>query len=173
MSNASTYRAADKTRDGRAIEIRAYRPEDREVFAAAAGQVGPRSRYLRFFTVKREFSERERDFFLNVDFDKHVALVAFMDEAGKRVLVGAGRYVGVQPGKAEVAFTVIDKCQGMGIGTALVRHLAMVARAAGLHELVAEVLPENKPMLHLFQKSGLPVSIVSNPDVVHVTMQLR
>jgi len=173
MSNAAEYSAVDKLRDGRVIEIRAYRPEDREAFMTAVGQVGARSRYLRFFTLKRDFSERERDFFLNVDFDKHVALVAFMEEEGKRLVVGAGRYVAVEPGKAEVAFTVIDSYQGRGIGTSLVRHLAMVAREAGLHELVAEVLPENKSMLHLFQKSGLPVNVVSEPEVVHVTMQLR
>lgn len=173
MSDAARYSAVDTLRDGRAIEIRAYRPEDREPFMAAAGQVGPRSRYLRFFTIKRDFSEKERDFFLNVDFDKHVALVAFMEEAGQRPLVGSCRYVTVGPGKAEVAFTVVDRYQGRGIGAALVRHLAIVARGAGLQGLIAEVLPENKPMLHLFEKSGLPVSIVAEPEVMHVTMQLR
>jgi hypothetical protein len=40
------------------------------------------------------------DFFLNVGFDKHVALVALIEEAGQSVIVGGGRYVVVQPGKA-------------------------------------------------------------------------
>jgi GNAT superfamily N-acetyltransferase len=173
MLKAAQYSAVEALRDGGQIEIRAFRPEDRPAFIAAADRVGPRSRYLRFFTLKREFSERERDFFLNVDFDKHVALVALMEEAGQQLIVGAGRYVGVEPGKAEVAFTVIDSHQGRGIGAALIRHLIIVAREAGLHELIAEVLPENRSMLHLFQKSGLPVSVASEPDVVHVTMQLR
>ena len=135
-------------------------------------QVGPRSRYLRFFTLKLEFSEKEREFFLNVDFDKHVALVALMEEAGRDTLVGAGRYVGIKPGKAEVAFTVIDSHQGQGIGAALLRHLIVVAREAGLQELIAEVLPENKAMLHVFQNCGLPVSLAAASDVVHVTMPL-
>ncbi|MBX9841450.1 MAG: GNAT family N-acetyltransferase [Xanthobacteraceae bacterium] len=173
MSKAAQYSAVELLRDGRQIEIRAFKPEDRPAFVAAAGEVGPRSRYLRFFTLKREFSEKEREFFLNVDFDKHVALVALTEEAGHKLIVGAGRYVGVEPGKAEVAFTVVDRFQGLGIGAALVRHLAIVAREAGLHELIAEVLPENKPMLHLFQKSGLPVSVAAEPDVVHITMRLR
>jgi GNAT superfamily N-acetyltransferase len=173
MSKAAEYSAIELLRDGRRIEIRAFRPEDRPAFIAAAGEVGPRSRYLRFFTLKREFSEKEREFFLNVDFDKHVALVAVAEESGQQLIVGAGRYVGVEPGKAEVAFTVIDRYQGRGIGASLVRHLAIVAREAGLDELIAEVLPENKSMLHIFQKSGLPVSVVAEPEVVHVTMQLR
>lgn len=173
MSNAASYLAADKLRDGRAVEIRAYRPQDREALMVAAGQVGPRSRYLRFFTVKQNFSEREREFFLNVDFDRHVALVAFMAAAGGKLLVGAGRYVGMDKGRAEVAFTVIDRYQGLGIGTVLMRHLTIVAREAGLNELIAEVLPENKSMLHVFERSGLPMRIVSESDVVHVTLQLR
>lgn len=173
MSDAARYSAVESLRDGRQMEIRAFRPEDRPAFIAAADEVGPRSRYLRFFTLKREFSEKEREFFLNVDFDKHVALVAVAEEAGQKLIVGAGRYVGVEPGKAEVAFTVIDRYQGQGIGASLVRHLVIVAREAGLQELIAEVLPENRSMLHLFQKSGLPVSVVSEPEVVHITMQLR
>ena len=48
-----------------------------------------------------------------------------------------------RPGAAEVAFVVIDDYQGQGIGAALLRHLAAIARSAGLKELVAEVLPEN------------------------------
>ena len=36
----------------------------------------------------------------------------------------------------------------------LMRHLALLARDAGLKELVAEVLPENTAMLKLFKKFG-------------------
>lgn len=168
----STYSALEKLRSGRELEVRAFRPDDGEALVAAAEQVGPRSRYLRFFTLKREFTEREKTFFLNVDFDRHVALVGVFEEAGTKSIVGAGRYVMTEPGKAEVAFTVIDKYQGQGIGAALLRHLIVVARGRGLHTLIAEVLPENKPMLHVFRNSGLPVDMVSDRDVVHLTMQL-
>jgi ribosomal protein S18 acetylase RimI-like enzyme len=63
----------------------------------------------------------------------------------------------LQPGKAEVAFAVVDEYQGQGIGAALMRHLAAIAREAGLKELVADVLPDNIPMLKVFEKSGLRV----------------
>jgi GNAT superfamily N-acetyltransferase len=173
LFDPSTYAAQETLRSGRELEVRAYRPDDREALVAAVAQVGPRSRYLRFFTLKREFTEREKTFFLNVDFDRHVSLIGLFEEAGKKAIVGAGRYVMTEPGKAEVAFTVVDKHQGQGIGAALFRHLIVVARGHGLHALVAEVLPENKPMLHVFRNSGLPVDIVSDPEVVHVTMQLN
>ena len=45
---------------------------------------------------------------MNVDFINHVALLALSEDGGQSVIVGGGRYVVVQPGKAEVAFMVVD-----------------------------------------------------------------
>ncbi|MFL5030577.1 MAG: GNAT family N-acetyltransferase, partial [Xanthobacteraceae bacterium] len=91
---------------------------------------------------------------------------------GQKVIVGGGRYVVVQPGKAEVAFVVIDQYHGQGVGAALMRHLAAIARAAGLQELIAEVLSENVAMLKVFEKSGLPMTTTCEFEVVQVTLRL-
>jgi len=40
-----------------------------------------------------------------------------------------------------------------GIGAALTHHLAASARGAGLKELMAGVLPDNRPMLKVFENS--------------------
>ena len=50
---------------------------------------------------------------------------------------------------------MVDRYQRPGIGAALMRHLAILARAGGFEEFVAEVLPETAPMLRVFEKSGL------------------
>ena len=122
---------------------------------AAVRRSSAQSLYRRFFGLKRHFSEQEIAFFLNVDFVSHVALVAMIDEGGRPVIIGGGRYIVEQPGKAEIAFAVVDEYQGQGIGAALMRHLAGIAREAGLKELTAEVLPDNISMLRVFEKSGL------------------
>ena len=173
MPDASTYSATATLRDGRSVEMRAFTPSDEADLLAAVARTSTQSLYRRFFTVKRRFSERERNFFLNIDFVNHVALIVVMDEGGHQTIIGGGRYVVVEPRKAEVAFVVIDQYQGHGIGAALLRHLAVVARAAGLHSLVAEVLQENLPMLKVFEKSGLPMTTTRELDVVHVTLQLN
>ena len=108
---------------------------------------------------------------MNVDFVTHVALVAALEEDGRRVIIGGGRYIVVQPGKAEVAFVVVDQYQGQGIGAALMR-LATIARDAGFEELIAEVLADNISMLKVFQKSGLRLSTTHEAGVVHVALQL-
>ena len=86
------------------------------------------------------------------------------------MVVGGGRFIMVKPGSAEVAFFVVDAWQGQGIGSLLMRHLAILGRAAGLAEFVAEVLAENASMLGVFRKSGLPMTTRRGDGVIHVSL---
>ncbi|MDB5612262.1 MAG: family acetyltransferase [Bradyrhizobium sp.] len=172
MQNTAAYSAREHLRDGRPIEICALRPEDQEDMLAAIGRTSPQSLQRRFFAPKRGFSETELAFFMNIDFDNHVALVARIDEDGRPSIVGGGRYIVVQPGQAEIAFVVVDAYQGHGIGAALMHHLARLARDAGLKELIADVLPENTAMLKVFSKFGFRSGSKREPQVIHLTMQL-
>ena len=141
MLAAAKYSALESLRGARTIEIRALKPEDQADLIAAVRRSSAQSLYRRFFGLKRHFSDQEIAYFLNVDFVNHVALVAVIEENGQPVLVGGGRYVVHEPGKAEIAFAVVDEYQGQGIGRALMRHLAGIARETGLKEFTAEVLP--------------------------------
>jgi RimJ/RimL family protein N-acetyltransferase len=129
------------------------------------------SLHRRFFGAKRRFTEKEAAYFLDIDFVNHVALAALAEENGKSTIVGGARYVVVRPGQAEVAFAVIDEYQGLGIGAAMMRALAAVARQAGLRELIAEVLADNAAMLKVFEASGLEMSANRQGPVVHVTLR--
>jgi GNAT superfamily N-acetyltransferase len=171
MSGAARHSATETLRGGRTVEIRAKRPHDREGMQAAIAQSSWGSLYRRFFAVRREFSEKEADYFLDIDFVNHVALVAVANDAGQPTIVGSGRYVVVQPGQAEVAFAIVDADQGLGIGSALMRHLATLGRDAGLRELIPEVLAENAPMLNVFERSGLTMNTRREGPVVHVTLR--
>ena len=172
MPQAAEYSAVDALADGRHVEIRALKPDDRDALLAAVGRTSTQSLYRRFFGARRGFTEREIAFFVDGDFASHVALVASVEEEGRPVIAGGARYVVVAPGQAEVAFAVVDEYHGRGIGAALMRHLAAIAREAGLRQLVAEVLPDNIPMLKVFEKSDLPLTTKREPEVVHVRLDL-
>lgn len=128
--------------------------------------------YRRFFYPKKSATDQERAFYLNPDFATHVALVVVLEEEGREIIAGAGRYIGSAPGQAEVAFAVDDPHQGLGIGSLVMRHLTAIARAQGLREFVADVLPENAPMLKVFEKCGLRIKTKREPDALHVTLSL-
>jgi len=173
MPQAATYSAAELLADGRRIEIRALRPDDRTDLIEAVERSSSQSLYRRFLGAKRHFSEQEIAFFTNVDFVNHVALVAIIKEEDRPIIIAGGRYVVWQPGKAEVAFVVIDSYQGRGVGTALMRHLVAIAREAGLRELTAEVLSDNNPMLKVFEKSGLRLNRKPEGAVTHLVLELN
>jgi RimJ/RimL family protein N-acetyltransferase len=172
MSEVAKFSAIETLRDGRRVEIRALRHEDRNGLEQAVSRASAESLRRRFFSIRRHFSEQEMEFFSDIDFVGHVALVAVAEEGRGPVIVGGGRYIVLEPGRAEVAFALIDEYQGQGIGAALMRHLAAIARDAGLKELIAEVLPENTAMLKVFKKSGLHPTTRREADIMHVTLQL-
>jgi RimJ/RimL family protein N-acetyltransferase len=171
MTEAAAYSAVETLRDGRPVTIRALKPEDRSAMLSAVGRVSAQSLYRRFFGPKRGFTEKETDFFVNVDFVNHVALVAVIDGSDENTITGGGRYILRQPGTAELAFAIVDEYQGQGVGTALLRHLVLIARDSGLQHLVAEVLPENVPMLTLFRKFGFSTAR-SRGEAVHLALDL-
>jgi len=173
MIDPASYSATEVLRDGRTIEIRALRPHDLQALMSALDRSSPLSIFRRFLGAKRHFTEQEISYFVNVDFVDHVALVALGDENGQPVVIGGGRYIVMpQTAKAEVAFAVVDQYQGQGIGAALMRHLVILARNAGVEEFVADVLSSNTAMLKLFENSGLSVSTTREAEIVHVTVRL-
>jgi RimJ/RimL family protein N-acetyltransferase len=172
MLTSADYSVTERLRDGRSIVIRALRPDDRDDMLAAVGRSSAESLRRRFFVPKRGFSEAEIAFFMNIDFDNHVALVAEIEENNQAVIAGGGRYVVVKPGQAEFAFAVVDTYQGSGIGSALLRHLITIARQAGLEELAAEVLPENTAMLKVFDRVGFRVHAAGDPQTRHLVLRL-
>lgn len=52
------------------------------------------------------------------------------------------------------------------------RHLTALARKAGIEELIAEVLPENMPMLKVFKNSGLLMTMKREAGVIGITLRV-
>ena len=172
MTNAASYAVRENLRDGSIIDIRALKPQDEAGMLAAVERTSAQSLQRRFFVMKRSFSEKERTYFMQVDFSNHVALVAIAPEDGQPVIIGGGRYIVFEPGRAELAFIVVDAWQGRGIGSILMRHLIAIARDSALKELTAEILPENTAMLKVFGKFGFSPAPRRDPQTVHLVLKL-
>jgi len=162
------YAADEVLRDGGSIHIRAIRPQDKALLQEAFSRLSPRSVHFRFFGAKRRLSEEELARFTELDFVRNVGLVGTLRDDGGEHIIGVGRYMSTAENRAEVAFAVSDEHQGRGIGTALLEHLASIARANGIRELEADVLGENNQMLRVFRKSGFVATRSIEAGVVHL-----
>ena len=150
------FSVIETLQSGKEIEIRAQRPQDRKDLETAIVRISDESLDRRFFVAKHHFSERETEYFLNIDFVNHVGLVAVIHEKDKQAIVGAGRYVVIEPGAAEVAFGVIDEYQGQGIGAALMRNLSSIARQAGLYKVDCRGLGQQRSHAEGIRKERPP-----------------
>jgi GNAT superfamily N-acetyltransferase len=103
-----------------------------------------------------------------------MALISIIGEPGAEEVIAVGRYLhDAANDTAEVAFVVRDDWQNKGLGKILFGKLVKIARERGIEKLFAEVLPENIPMLRVFQHSDCEVSTKMDVDVVHVAIDLR
>lgn len=167
---------ADKLRDGREFVIRAVGAGDRDTLSEVMHHLSPQSRYFRYLTIKGEPSIRDLEEFTNINLKHHWALVAKLRKNGKELPIGIGEYFiedsAKWPTTAEVAFVVEEEFQGLGIATALLTHLANIARANGIEEFTALVHPDNQKMLDVFLHSGFPVHFEHVIGAIQVRLKL-
>jgi acyl-CoA synthetase (NDP forming) len=77
------------------------------------------------------------------------------------------------PRRAEVAFAVADELHGRGVGSRLLERLAAHASAVGIEEFVAEVLPQNRAMLRVFDEAGFETARTLQDGVIEVVLRLH
>jgi hypothetical protein len=92
MVETINYSTFETLQDGRRVEIRAQRAQDGDGLRAAIARMSNESLYRRFFVAKHEFSDKEVEHFLNIDFINQVALVVVVNENGRQGIGGGGRY---------------------------------------------------------------------------------
>ncbi len=140
--------------DGGVARLRPIRPDDAQLLVEFYDRVSPESKYLRFFAPYPRLSARDVARFTQVDYVDRVALI--LTVGGQ--LIAVGRYDRSEDDEAEVAFLVEDAHHGRGIAPLLLEHLAEAARERGITKFMAEVLPQNRAMAHVFADAGYRVS---------------
>lgn len=158
--------------DGSVAHVRPIRPDDVEAIHYFHSQQSPESIYLRFFAPIRRLSDKDVHRFTHVDYDKRVALVVMIGDE----IAGIGRYDRLKEtgyDAAEVAFNVADRHQGRGIGSVLLEHLAAIGREAGVKHFTADVLPQNRKMINVFQDAGYEVAHEFDDGVIAVSFEIE
>ena len=160
--------------DGSAVRVRAIRADDKERLHEHFRGLSGQSVYFRFMGIRRDLSPDDLKRLTELDFKKHVGLVATLADGGRERFVGVGRYIcGADPKRAEVAFAILDRFQGRGIGTILLQHLSRIAVANDVEEFEADVMGENRQMLEVFAHTGFERERSLDSGVVHLHASTR
>jgi RimJ/RimL family protein N-acetyltransferase len=174
ISATSNYLSEELLSDGGSMHVRAIRPSDKERLREFSQHLSPRSVYFRFFAPKKKLTDDELAWLTELDFERHVALVATLGHGEDERIIGVGRYVvpatePTPPRSAELAFVILDEHQGRGIASVLLARLLVIAKQKGIREFQADVLGDNRAMLHVFEKSGLHARRNVESGVIHLS----
>ncbi|HEX6918924.1 MAG TPA: bifunctional GNAT family N-acetyltransferase/acetate--CoA ligase family protein [Actinomycetes bacterium] len=156
-------------RDGGTAHLRPIRPDDADRLVRFQGRLSDETIYFRFFSLYRELSPRDVERFTVVDHVDRVALIALVGDE----MIGVVRYDRVGPDEAEVAFNIEDAHQGRGLGSVFLEHIAAAARERGISRFIADVLPANRKMLHVFEEAGYVVQHEYEDGVVRLEFGLE
>ncbi|MGW0034330.1 GNAT family N-acetyltransferase [Streptomyces sp. NPDC003314] len=146
-------------RDGGTARIRPITADDADRLVSFYEQVSDESKYYRFFAPYPRLSAKDVHRFTHHDFVNRVGLAVtvggeFIATVRYDRIDDRGLPASAPADEAEVAFLVQDAHQGRGVASALLEHIAAVARERGIRRFAAEVLPANTKMIKVFTDAG-------------------
>ncbi|MFB8442476.1 GNAT family N-acetyltransferase [Streptomyces niveus] len=146
-------------RDGGTARVRPITTDDAERLVSFYEQVSDESKYYRFFAPYPRLSDKDVYRFTHHDYVDRVGLAVtvggeFVATVRYDRIDARGMPASAPADEAEVAFLVQDAHQGRGIASALLEHIAAVARERGIRRFAAEVLPANNKMIKVFRDAG-------------------
>lgn len=128
----------------------------------------------RFMSFRQDMPHERLQEFVIIDYTTEMFIVACLKEGEMERIVGLGQYyINENNHTAEVAFVTRDEHQGKGIGRELLAYLTYLAKREGLLGFTAEVLVENRTMLHLFETMGFDIQKQNEQGVYQLKLTFR
>jgi acyl-CoA hydrolase len=165
------YRTTPK---GLQLFLRPVKISDEPLLKDFFYSLSDQSMYRRFISFRRDMPHERLQEFVIIDYTKAMIILACIKEEEREKVVALGQYY-IDPNthSAEVAQATREEYQGKGIGQELLSYLTLLAKREGLLGFTAEVLVENKPMLHLFEKMGFDIKRQGAQGVYELKMAFR
>jgi acyl-CoA hydrolase/GNAT superfamily N-acetyltransferase len=161
-------------KDGLEVKFRPIKASDEDMMRRLFYQFSDESKYLRYFARVSAMPHQEMQKYVNIDYRSTLSIVGVITKNRSEEIVAEARYSLYPKEKIyELAFIVDEEYQGKGISTFMAEYLVKIARERGLTALYANVLPENKKMLQVFNKVSAEHTSKFSDGVVSVKFNLK
>lgn len=144
-----------RLRDGTHLLLRPVLPGDSARATNGPVEFSSETLYRRFMTT-REPTQALMDYLFEVDYVDHFVWVMIDPAEEAENIVADARFVRdeIDPTLAEIAFIVGDDYQGKGVGSFLMKALAVAAGVDGVEKFSARVLSDNLAMRSILDEFG-------------------
>ena len=162
------------TKTGSQIFTRPVKISDEPLLKDFFYSLSDRSIHRRFISYRKDMPHERLQDFVIIDYTKELVLVVLIGDPDNQFIAAVGQYgIDEATHSAEVAFAVRDDQQNAGIGFALLQYLTYLAKRQGLLGFTADVLMDNKPMLHVFEKGGFDMKRTADSGVYELTLKFK
>ena len=169
--NLETHRT---TKTGLHLFLRPVKISDEPLLKDFFYSLSDRSLNRRFLSIRKDMPHERLQDFVIIDYSHEVVILGVIGSAENELIVAVGQYgIDEKSHTAEVAFAVRDDYQNRGIGQEMLSYLTYLAKKEGLLGFTAEVLIDNKPMLHVFEKGGFDIKKKNDAGVYDLKMAFR
>ena len=128
----------------------------------------------RFMGALKNIPHERLQKFVVIDYTRDLIILAVEKYEERAKVVGIGQYsIEKTTHTADVAFAIRDDYQDKGIGTQLLIYLTYLAKQQGLLGFTADVLADNRRMLHVFEKMGFDIKKRLGAGAYEVTMLFK
>lgn len=159
---------------GLTVRFRPIKPSDEEGMRKLFYSLSDQAVYYRYFTPIKAMPHQRMQEYVNIDFDRVMSVVGLVGPPGEGRIIAEARYVKYEQSNwADLAFWVQEEYQGKGVASAMFRLLMRVAKDRCIQGFTADVLPENKGMLRVFEKAAGHVDITMQQGVYEVSIPLE
>jgi acetyltransferase len=166
-------------KNGQEFVIRPVRPEDEPALVDFHTSLSDRSifmRYLSPLTQSQRVAHERLARIAHSDYDREITLVAEQPSPpeGQPEISGVGRLSKLH-GLDVARFTLLvsDCCQGLGIGSELLRRLVDVARREKLDQVEALITPDNQAMVKMVERLGFRTAPNGDGKMIRAELDLR
>jgi acetyltransferase len=145
-------------KDGSKVFLRPIKPEDEPMWLELLASCSKESIYHRFRYDFYFDSHEVATQFCFIDYDREIAIVAEIEEEGKRKIIGVGRLIADPDVEVmEYAILITDTWQKKELGFIITEYCMEIAKMRDVKKLVAETTRDNKPMISVFKKLNFKI----------------
>ncbi len=166
------YETTAAFKKGLKVSFRPIKPSDEQLLKELFYSHSDQTIRQRYFTLIRHLQHEQLQKFVTLDYRNDFALVGLIPHEGRERIICVGRYFHTSGQAAEVAFTVHDDYQHMGIGAFLLKELQRIAVENGITAFTADVLVGNKPMLKIFSTVAGRLEQETKDGICHLSFEL-
>jgi len=170
----SQYASELTLKSGETVIVRPIRPEDEPMvirFHEELSQETVRARYFEELTFSERTSHHRMIRICHSDYDREILLVAIL----KDEIIAAARLKKIPLSKiADFKLVIIDRMQGQGLGTALLKKSLEVAKEEGIKTIETQILRDNTAMEKLLKRAGFALTESrKHPRLVNASLTVQ